>query len=152
QHGQPVTEEDLFGVVQKEIKQRHDSVDQFRKGGREDLVAKEEAEIGVLEAYLPAQLSRDGIAEHVRGLIAEVGSDFKAVMPRAARELKGRGGGRRGNEVVRGRSLSASARSSGRALPQSQEAGYAAIGRDPRDGARRVRLHDQLAARRPRSR
>jgi uncharacterized protein YqeY len=101
QHGQPVTEEDLFGVVQKEIKQRQDSIEQFRKGNREDLVAKEQGEIAVLSSYLPAQMSRDEIAAHVRGLIGEVGRDFKSVMPRAARDLRGRADGRLINEVVR---------------------------------------------------
>lgn len=101
QHGQPVTDEDLLGVVEKEIKQRQDSIEQFRKGNREDLASKEEAEIGVLQGYLPAQMSRDEIAEHVNGIIGEIGTDFKAVMPRAARELKGRAGGRMINEVVR---------------------------------------------------
>jgi uncharacterized protein YqeY len=101
QHGQPVTEEDLLGVVQKEIKQRQDSIDQFKKGNRDDLVAKEDGEIEVLRGYLPAQMSRDEIAAHVRGVIGEVGSDFKTVMPRAARDLKGRADGRLVNEVVR---------------------------------------------------
>lgn len=101
QHGQPVTEEDLLGVVQKEIKQRQDSIEQFNKGNRPDLAAREQAEIEVLSGYLPRQMSRDEIAERVRGLIAEVGGDFKAVMPRAARDLKGRADGRLVNEVVR---------------------------------------------------
>lgn len=101
QHGQTITEEELLGVVQKEIKQRHDSVEQFRRGKREDLAAKEEAEIAVLEGYLPAQMRRDEIREFVRDIIGEVGRDFKVVMPRAARELKGRADGRVVNEVVR---------------------------------------------------
>ena len=101
QHGQPVTEEDLLGVVQKEIKQRQDSIDQFRKGNREDLVAKEEGEVEVLRGYLPAQMSREEIATHVQAVIGEIGRDFKAVMPRAARDLKGRADGRLVNEVVR---------------------------------------------------
>jgi len=101
QHGQPITEEDLLGVVQKEIKQRQDSVEQFRKGNREDLASKEEAEIGVLQGYLPAQMSRGEIAEHVAAIVSEIGKEFKAVMPRAARELKGRADGRLVNDVVR---------------------------------------------------
>jgi uncharacterized protein YqeY len=101
QHGQPIAEEDLLGVVQKEIKQRQDSIEQFRKGNREDLAAKEEAEIKVLEGYLPDQMSRDEIAQHVTAIIGETGKEFKAVMPRAARELKGRADGRLVNEVVR---------------------------------------------------
>jgi uncharacterized protein YqeY len=101
QHGQPVTEEDLLGVVQKEIKQRQDSIDQFAKGNRADLVAKEEGEVEVLRGYLPAQMSREEIAVHVQAVIGEVGRDFKTVMPRAARDLKGRADGRLVNEVVR---------------------------------------------------
>ncbi len=101
QFGQPVSEGDLLAVVEREIKQRQDSIEAFRKGGREDLVRKEQSEIDVLSGYLPARMSRDEIAGHVRGLIAEVGRDFKAVMPRAARDLKGRADGRVVNEVVR---------------------------------------------------
>ena len=101
QHGTAITEEDLYGLIQKEVKQRQESIDQFRKGNREDLVAKEEDEIVVLRTYLPAQMSREEIATHVRVLIDEVGSDFKAVMPRAAREMRGRADGRTVNEVVR---------------------------------------------------
>jgi uncharacterized protein YqeY len=101
QHGQPVTEQDLLALVDRELKQRQDSIDAFRKGGREDLVAKEQAEVAILEGYRPDRMSRDEIAGHVRALIAEVGSDFKAVMPRAARELRGRADGREVNEVVR---------------------------------------------------
>src|SRR5690349_20301544 len=85
QHGQPVTEQDLLALVDRELKQRRDSIDAFRKGGREDLVAREQAEVAVLEGYRPPHMGRDDIASYVRALIAEVGSDFKTVMPRAAR-------------------------------------------------------------------
>jgi uncharacterized protein YqeY len=101
QHGQLIGEGDYVTVVQREIKQRQDSIEAFRKGNREDLAAKEEAEIAVLSAYLPQQLSRDEIAEHVRGLVAQHGKEFKAVMPKAAQELRGRADGRLVNEVVR---------------------------------------------------
>src|SRR5262245_10672633 len=101
QHGQPLSEGDLLAVVEKELKQRHDSIEAFRKGGREDLVAKEQSEVAILEQYRPAMMSREEIASHVRGIVGEVGSDFKTVMPRAARELRGRADGREVNEVVR---------------------------------------------------
>lgn len=101
QHGQPVTEGDLITVVERELKQRQDSIDAYTKGKREDLADIERAEVAILRAYLPARLSRDEIAAHVRGIVAEVGSDFKTVMPRAARELRGRADGRVVNEVVR---------------------------------------------------
>jgi uncharacterized protein YqeY len=101
QHGQPVTEGDLLAVVEKEMKQRRDSIDAFRKGGRQDLVAREQSELTILERYLPARMSRDEIAAHVQAIVGEVGRDFKQVMPRAARELRGRADGREVNEVVR---------------------------------------------------
>jgi uncharacterized protein YqeY len=101
QHGQPIGEGDYVSVVQREIKQRQDSIDAFRKGGREDLAAKEEAEAEILKAYLPQQLSRQEIASHVGRLIDELGRDFKRVMPRAAQELRGRADGRVVNDVVR---------------------------------------------------
>lgn len=88
-------------VLQREIKQRHDSVEAFRKGSREDLAAKEEAEIAILSAYLPQQLTREEIAAHVRQLVDAHGREFKAVMPKAAQELRGRADGRMVNEVVR---------------------------------------------------
>jgi uncharacterized protein YqeY len=101
QHGQPIGEGDYVTVVQREIKQRHDSIEAFRKGSREDLAAKEEAELKVLSSYLPQQLSREEIAAHVQALIAQHGREFKAVMPKAAQELRGRADGRLVNEVVR---------------------------------------------------
>lgn len=100
-HGEPVSETDLLGVVEKEIKQRQDSIEQFRKGKREDLAAKEQAEFDVLRSYLPAQLTREEIADQVRRLIESRGRDFRAIMLLAARELKGRADGRLVNEVVK---------------------------------------------------
>jgi uncharacterized protein YqeY len=101
QHGQPIGDGDYITVLQREIKQRHDSIEAFRKGSREDLAAKEEAEIKVLSVYLPQQLTKEQIVEHVRRLVEAYGRDFKAVMPKAAQELRGRGDGRLVNEVVR---------------------------------------------------
>src|SRR5205823_950000 len=101
QHGQPIGEGDLLAIVEKEIKQRRDSIDAFQKAGRQDLVDKEQAEAAILDRYMPARMSRDEIASHVRGIVDEVGRDFKTVMPRAARELRGRADGREVNEVVR---------------------------------------------------
>lgn len=102
-HGKPVTETDVLAVVQKEIKQRHDSIDQFARAGRDDLVAKEQGEVEVLESYLPKQLTRDEIALRVNEIIERIGSDFRQVMPVAAREMKGLADGRIVNEVVRER-------------------------------------------------
>ncbi len=100
-YGQAVTEMDLVGVVQKEIKQRRDSIEAFEKGGRTDLADKERSELAVMENYLPAQLSRQEIAAALAPLIAREGKDFRKIMPLASKELKGRADGRLVNEVVR---------------------------------------------------
>jgi uncharacterized protein YqeY len=101
QFGQPVTETDLVGVVQKDLNQRREALDFARKANRADLVEKEQAELAVVESYLPRQLSREEIRAEVEGLIAEQGRDFRAVMPLAAQRLRGRAEGRLVNEVVR---------------------------------------------------
>jgi uncharacterized protein YqeY len=97
----PITEEGYLGVVQKEIKQRRDSIDQFLKGGRQDLAEKEEAEIKVIETYLPRQLSREEISQEVSALIEREGKEFKKIMPLAAQQLKGRADGRLVSEIVK---------------------------------------------------
>ncbi len=101
QYGQTITENDYIGVLAKEIKQRQDSIEQFQKGGRQDLVDKEEAELHIFEGYMPKQLSREEIAREVSGIIEREGKDFRKVMPLAAKELKGRADGKLVSEVVR---------------------------------------------------
>ena len=61
-------------VLQKMIKQRRESADIYRKGGREDRAAAEEAEIGVIERFLPKQLSDSEADEKIRAIIAEAGA------------------------------------------------------------------------------
>ncbi len=67
-----LTDEDVLAIIVKQIKQRRDSAAEFAKGGRPDLVAKEEAEIAVLEAYLPQQLDENAIRERAKAVIALV--------------------------------------------------------------------------------
>ncbi len=71
--GDELTEDDFQALVQRSIKQRKESVDQFRAGNREDLAAKEEAEIETLLAYLPAQASEDDVRAAVAEFIASEG-------------------------------------------------------------------------------
>ena len=101
--GQPITEDDYSGLLQKEIRQRQDSIEQFERAGRNDLVEIERAEIEVLGRYLPAQLSREDIVAAVDQIVVEAGRDFRKVMPVAAKRLKGLADGRLVNEVVRER-------------------------------------------------
>jgi uncharacterized protein YqeY len=74
-------------VVGSEIKRRRDAVEQYRHGGREDLAAKEEAEMALLQGYLPAQLSSDELAALVDGVIERVGAQGPKDMGKVMKEL-----------------------------------------------------------------
>jgi uncharacterized protein YqeY len=95
---------DIYGVIAKEIRQRKESIDAFKQGKREDLVAQEEAELAILEGYLPQQMSREEIIAEAQKIIGEVGAqgpgDKGKVMPKLIAQLKGRADGRVINEVV----------------------------------------------------
>ena len=101
QHGNEITEDDILGVLQKEIKQRRDSIEQFEKGNRADLAAKEQVELDIFQTYLPKQLTREEIAAAIQPLIEREGKDFRKIMPLASKELKGKAEGRLINEVVK---------------------------------------------------
>ena len=101
---QALAENEVLDVVQKQAKQRRESIEEYRKGGRADLVSREEAELAIISGYLPLQMSRDEIAAAVREVIVETGAagprDKPKVMPVAIGRLKGRADGRLINEVV----------------------------------------------------
>jgi uncharacterized protein YqeY len=77
-------------VLQKMIKQRRESVELYRQGGREELAASEEAEIAVIERFLPAQMSDDEANAAIRDIIAELGASSMKDMGRVMAELKTR--------------------------------------------------------------
>ncbi|HZI14604.1 MAG TPA: GatB/YqeY domain-containing protein [Myxococcus sp.] len=95
----------IQSVITGLIKQRRDSIDQFKAGGRAELAEKEEAEIGVLQNYLPKQLSADELAAEVQAAITEVGAkgpkDMGAVMKALTPKLQGRAEGRAISEAVK---------------------------------------------------
>lgn len=95
---------DILGIIAKEIRQRQESIAAFKQGKRQDLVDQEEAEMAVLQGYLPEQMSRDEIIEAARRVIEEVGAqgprDKGKVMPKLIAQLKGRADGREINAVV----------------------------------------------------
>jgi len=99
-----VDDGDILGIIAKEARQRGESIEAFRKGNRQDLVAREEAELAVLQQYLPQQMTRDEVMEAARRVIDEVGasglSDKGKVMPKLMAQLKGRADGREINAVV----------------------------------------------------
>ena len=103
-HG-PLDETAEISVLTKEAKQRRESIDEFRKFGREDRAVQEEAELAFLAAYLPQQVSRDEIVEAARQVIAETGAsgarDIGKVMPALTERFRGRANGREVNDVVR---------------------------------------------------
>ena len=84
----------VVAIVDKLLKQRKDSIDAFQKAGRQDLADKEQAEVAVLQAYLPARLSADEVAAEVRAIVAETGAqgpgDMGKVMGAAKQRLAGK--------------------------------------------------------------
>jgi uncharacterized protein YqeY len=100
-----VTDEDVLRILQKQVKQRRDSIAEFTRGGRADLVAKEEAEIAVLEKYLPQQMSEDAIRVRAQAVITELGvTDAKGmgqVMKRLTADLRGQADGSLVSRIVR---------------------------------------------------
>lgn len=108
--GSDLDDTEVQAVLQTLVKQREDSVSQFRSGGREEMAAKEEAEIEVIRAYLPAEASDDEIAAAVDRAVGETGAatqkDLGRVMKAALGALKASGklvDGRRVNEAARKR-------------------------------------------------
>ena len=99
-----LSDADILGVIAKEVKQRQESIAAFKQGNRDDLVAKEKAEMAILQEYLPEQMTREEIIAEARRIIEEVGaqgpSDKGKVMPQIIAQLKGRADGREINEVV----------------------------------------------------
>lgn len=95
----------IVGLITKQAKMRQESIIEFRRGKREDLVAEEEAELAILRTYLPTQMTRQEIEDEVRQVIAEVGAsgphDIGKVMKPLMDALRGRADGRLINEVVR---------------------------------------------------
>ncbi len=91
-------EQGLLEVVGKEVKQREAALEELRRGNRPDIVAREEAELAVLKAYLPAQLGEEEIRDVVRRVIADTGASGKsamgAVMKESLARLQGRADGR----------------------------------------------------------
>jgi len=101
----PLDDAGVEGVVASEIKRRRDSVEQYRAGNREDLASKEEAEIAVLQGYLPQQLSADEVAAKVDAAIEKAGAkgpkDMGAVMKLLMPEVQGRADGKVVSELVK---------------------------------------------------
>jgi len=98
-------EGDILALIAKQAKQRRESIAEYRRGGRADLVAEEEAELTILQTYLPRQLTQKEIETEARQVIAKVGAsgprDIGKVMKPLMVRLRGHADGRLINQVVR---------------------------------------------------
>ncbi len=94
----------VLDVIQKQAKQRRESIEEYTKGHRDDLADAEKAELAILTGYLAEQLSREDVVAQVREIVAATGAtgpaDKAKVMPAAIARMKGRADGRLINEVV----------------------------------------------------
>lgn len=99
------TPEDVEAVLQKEVKQRRDSIEQFKAGGRDDLVEKETKELDMLSAYLPKQMTEEEIRQVVTETMQETGAssmqDMGKMMGALMPKVKGKADGNLVNKIVR---------------------------------------------------
>jgi uncharacterized protein YqeY len=102
--GHELSDEEALAVIRKGIKQRQDSVEQYTKGNRPELAAKEQSEIEILRSYMPPELSEAELESGVREIIASTGAqskkDMGKVMKEATARYKGRADGKKIQEIV----------------------------------------------------
>jgi len=91
---QPLSDDDLLGLMQKMIKQRQDSIELYDKGGRKELADQERAEIGIIKGFLPQQLSEAEAKDAIAGVIKETGAAGMKDMGKVMAVLKERYAGR----------------------------------------------------------
>jgi|CXWL01.1.fsa_nt_gi uncharacterized protein YqeY len=100
-----VPDSDVIAVLKKQIKQRQDSIEQFKQGGRTDLVEKEEKELAILKGYLPAEMSADEIKSIIKETIKATSAvsikDMGRVMKEAGVKLAGRADNKQVSEFVK---------------------------------------------------
>ncbi len=103
--GGPVTPEEEIGVLTGAAKRRKESIEQFSRGGRQDLVDQETKELGIIQEYLPKQMTVEELTALIGRIIAETSAstpeDFRKVMPAVMKEAKGRADGKAVQELVR---------------------------------------------------
>ncbi len=103
----PLDDAGVQGVIASEIKRRRDSVEQYKAGNRQDLAEKEDAEIKILQAWLPQQLTEDELRARVEAAIAQTNAkgpkDMGAVMKALLPEVQGRAEGKTVSDLVKAR-------------------------------------------------
>lgn len=102
--GSPLSDEDIVAVLQKEIKQRKDSLEAFENAGRTDLIDDVKSEIAILSEYLPKQMSEEELRELALNIIREVGAtgkrDMGNVMGKLMPLIRGKADGKLAQQVV----------------------------------------------------
>ena len=105
QAGRELTADEVEAAVRRGVKQRKDSIEQYAKGGRQDLVDAEKAELAVLEGYLPKGLSEGDLESAIRSIISEkglsTGKDVGLLMKELMARHRGRVDGKRAQEIAR---------------------------------------------------
>ncbi|MCJ7792706.1 MAG: GatB/YqeY domain-containing protein [Candidatus Marinimicrobia bacterium] len=100
-----LTDEEIVGVVQKEVKRRKEAIEAYRKGKREDLLTKEKKEMALLNNYLPQPLSAEELETTIQSVIKELGAtgpaDFGKVMGPVMAKVKGKADGQAVSEAVK---------------------------------------------------
>lgn len=100
-----LTDDEIIGILQREAKRRRESIEQYTKGNRPDLVAQEQAELNLIENYLPQPMSRAEIEALARQAIADTGAtspaQMGAVMQKVMPQVKGKADGKLVNQIVR---------------------------------------------------
>jgi hypothetical protein len=95
-----ITDQDVLGVVRKLVKQRKDSITEFEKAGRQDLVDKEKFELTVLEGYMPAQMSAEQVAAIVDEVIKATGATSAKQMGQVIKEVMAKTAGNADGKMI----------------------------------------------------
>lgn len=96
-----MTDEDVLSVIQKQAKERRESIDAYTKGGRNDLAEKEQKELAILQTYLPSALTDQEIEQMIREILAAGDKNFGSVMKQAVAKAQGRADGSRISSLVK---------------------------------------------------
>ena len=103
--GRELEEEEILATISSAVRKAQEAIEEFRKGGREDLALKEEQEIKIYQSYLPQQLSSEAIEEILREIIDELSAktsrDIGKVMKAAMNKMAGQAQGKEVNEIAR---------------------------------------------------
>lgn len=99
--GKTLSEEDVAAVVQKSAKERNESIEMFKKGGRQDLVDKENQELAILKEYLPEQMPEEEVRRVVKEVIGGGVGDFGQVMGQVMGKVKGKTDGATVSRIVK---------------------------------------------------